>query len=71
MVLYDVIVEPDAPADVMEMFSFDLFWIKPENLAARPATDSVTFTAEMVGTTDAGTFAVNETVLVPISVLPL
>ena len=71
MVLYAVIVEPDAPAAVMAMFSLDLFWTNPENLAARPDTASVTFTADMVGTTDAGTLAVNETVFVPISVLPL
>ena len=71
MVLYAVIVEPDAPAAVMAMFSLDLFWTNPENLAERPDTASVTFTADMVGTTDAGTFAVKETVLVPINVLPL
>ena len=71
MVLYAVIVEPEAPAAVIAIFSLDLFWTKPENFAARPDTVSVTATADMVGTTEAGTLAMNETVLVPINVLPL
>ena len=41
------------------------------NCAASPEVASATVRAEILGTTEEGTFAVKETVLVPISVLPL
>ena len=52
-------------------FSLDLFWIYAPNFAERPETASATVKAEILGTTEEGTFAVKETVLVPIKVLPL
>jgi len=41
------------------------------NCAASPETASATVREEILGTTEEGTLAVKETVLVPISVLPL
>ena len=55
----------------MVTFSLDLFWMYAPNFAERPETASATVRAEILGTTEEGTFAVKETVLVPINVLPL
>ena len=41
------------------------------NFAESPETASETANDEILGTTEEGTFAVKETVLVPINVLPL
>lgn len=52
-------------------FAVDLFCTYPPNFAESPETPSDTERVETLGTTEEGTFAVKETVLVPISVLPL
>ena len=52
-------------------FACDLFCIYAPNFAESPETASAIVNDEILGTTEEGTLAVNETVLVPISVLPL
>ena len=52
-------------------FSFDLFCTYPPIFAESPETASEMVWAEILGTTEEGTFTVKETVLVPINVLPL
>ena len=52
-------------------FNVDLFWMYAPNFAARPLVASATVRDEILGTTEEGTLAVKDTVLVPINVLPL
>ena len=52
-------------------FAFDLFCMYAPNFAERPETASAIVKDEILGTTEEGTLAVKETVLVPINVLPL
>jgi hypothetical protein len=71
VVLYVFIVLEYAPDAVTVAFNADLPCMYAPNFVASPAVASATVKAEILGTTEEGTLAVKETVLVPISVLPL